>query len=61
MNLRFVVNEISALSNKITVKPYAPNIGGIVTGVDLSKDISEMTFSYHIFWGTKVPTPSSRT
>ena len=35
------MNEISALSNKITVKPYAPNIGGIITGVDLSKDISD--------------------
>ena len=40
------MNEISALSNKITVKPYAPNIGGIIKGVDLSKDISDYELNF---------------
>ena len=35
------MKEISDLSKKINVKPYAPNIGGVITGVDLSKDISD--------------------
>ncbi len=35
------MKEISDLSKEINVKPYAPNIGGVVTGVDLSKDISD--------------------
>ena len=28
------------MNNKITIKPYAPNIGAIITGIDLSKEIS---------------------
>ena len=28
------------MNNKITIKPYAPNIGAIITGIDLSKKIS---------------------
>ena len=40
------MNEISALNNEITVKPYAPNIGGVVTGVDLSKDISDNELNF---------------
>ena len=35
------MKEISDLSEEINVKPYAPNIGGVITGVDLSKDISD--------------------
>ncbi len=35
------MKEICNLSKKINVKPYAPNIGGVITGVDLSKDISD--------------------
>ena len=35
------MKEISDLSKEINVKPYAPNIGGVITGVDLSKDISD--------------------
>jgi taurine dioxygenase len=35
------LKEISDLSKEINVKPYAPNIGGVITGVDLSKDISD--------------------
>ena len=27
------------MNNKITIKPYAPNIGAIITGIDLSKEI----------------------
>ena len=34
------MKKISHLSKEINVKPYAPNIGGVITGVDLSKDIS---------------------
>ena len=33
-------NMIDSLNNKITIKPYAPNIGAIITGIDLSKEIS---------------------
>ena len=33
------MKEICNLSKEIGVKPYAPNIGGVITGVDLSKDI----------------------
>ena len=35
------MKKISDLSKEINVKPYAPNIGGVITGVDLSKDISD--------------------
>ena len=40
------MNEISNLNNEITVKPYAPNIGGVITGVDLSNDISDHELSF---------------
>ena len=35
------MKEICNLDKEINVKPYAPNIGGVITGVDLSKDISD--------------------
>jgi taurine dioxygenase len=35
------LKEICNLGKEINVKPYAPNIGGVITGVDLSKDISD--------------------
>ena len=35
------MKQISDLSKEKNVKPYAPNIGGVITGVDLSKDISD--------------------
>ncbi len=35
------MKEICNLSKEINVKPYAPNIGGVISGVDLSKDISD--------------------
>ena len=35
------MKEISDLSKEINVKPYAPSIGGVITGVDVSKDISD--------------------
>ena len=31
---------INSSNNKITIKPYAPNIGAIITGIDLSKEIT---------------------
>ena len=40
------MNEIGNLNNEITVKPYAPNIGGVITGVDLSNDISDHEVSF---------------
>ena len=40
------MNEISNLNNEMTVKPYAPNIGGVITGVDLSNDISDHEISF---------------
>ncbi len=35
------MHEIYNLNNEINVKPYAPNIGGVITGVDLSKGLSD--------------------
>jgi len=32
-------------NSKISVLPYCPNLGAIVTGVDLSKDITEIEFN----------------
>ncbi|MDA9648970.1 TauD/TfdA family dioxygenase [Alphaproteobacteria bacterium] len=40
------MNESNNLNKEITVKPYAPNIGGVVTGVDLSKDISDNELNF---------------
>ena len=40
------MNEIGNLNNEITVNPYAPNIGGVITGVDLSNDISDHELSF---------------
>ena len=38
-----LMNELRSLDNKIKVKPYSPNLGGVVTGVDLSKEIHTIT------------------
>tara|TARA_B100000212_G_scaffold321645_1_gene280373 strand:- start:18 stop:866 length:849 start_codon:yes stop_codon:yes gene_type:complete len=40
------MNELRSLDNKIKVKPYSPNLGGVVTGVDLSKEISETELAF---------------
>ena len=40
------MKKISDLSKEINVKPYAPNIGGVITGVDLSKDISDYELNF---------------
>ena len=40
------MNELSSLDNKIKVKPYSPNLGGVVTGIDLSKEISETDLAF---------------
>lgn len=34
------MNENKNLDNKIIIKPYSPNLGGVVKGIDLSKSIS---------------------
>ena len=34
------MNEIKSLDNKIIVKPYSPNLGAVVTGINLSNPIS---------------------
>ena len=34
------MNELKSIDNKIIVKPYSPNLGGVITGIDLSKPIS---------------------
>ena len=49
------MNELTSLDNKIKVKPYSPNLGGVVTGVDLSKEISgtELTFIKDAFKNIK--------
>ena len=33
------MNQLKSIDNKIIVKPYSPNLGGVVTGIDLSKEI----------------------
>ena len=40
------MNELKSINNKIIVKPYSPNLGGIVTGVDLSKEILDSELSF---------------
>ena len=40
------MNEIRKSNYTITVKPYAPNIGGIILGVDLSKNISDYELNF---------------
>ena len=40
------MNEIRKFNNEITVKPYAPNIGGVILGVDLSKNISDYELNF---------------
>jgi taurine dioxygenase len=40
------VNEICSINKELTVKPYAPNIGGVITGVDLSKDVSDYELNF---------------
>ena len=51
------LKEICNLSKEINVKPYAPNIGGVITGVDLSKDISdyEQNFIKEAFYKAQFP------
>ena len=40
------MNELQSVDKKILVKQYSPNLGGIVTGLDISKSlsISELKF-----------------
>ena len=33
------MNQLKSIDNKIIVKPYSPNLGGVVTGIDLSKNV----------------------
>ena len=40
------MNEICSINKELTVKPYAPNIGGVITGVDLSKDVSDYELNF---------------
>ena len=40
------MNELKSIDNKILVKPYSPNLGGVVTGIDLSKEISEAELTF---------------
>ena len=42
------MNEIRDINTKIDIKPYSPNLGGVVKGIDLSKKISDgATIHYH--------------
>ncbi len=36
------MNEIRDINTKIDIKPYSPNLGGVVKGIDLSKKISDI-------------------
>ena len=40
------MNQLKSIDNKIVIKPYSPNFGGIVTGVDLSKEISDQELGF---------------
>jgi|TARA_B110000046_G_C12988542_1_gene396789 taurine dioxygenase len=41
-----IMNQLKSIDNKIVIKPYSPNFGGIVTGVDLSKEISDQELGF---------------
>jgi len=38
--------SVEVSDNKIIVKPYSPNLGGVVTGIDLSKEISNSELDF---------------
>ena len=40
------MNQLKSIDNKIIVKPYSPNLGGVVTGIDLSKEISNSELDF---------------
>ena len=40
------MNQQESVENKIIVKPYSPNLGGVVTGIDLSKEISNSELNF---------------
>ena len=40
------MNELKSIDNKIIVKPYSPNLGGVITGIDLSKPISNSELKF---------------
>ena len=40
------MNQLKSIDNKIVVKPYSPNLGGVVTGIDLSKEISNSELDF---------------
>ena len=40
------MNELKSIDNKIVVKPYSPNLGGVVTGLDISKPISNSELKF---------------
>ena len=40
------MNQLKSIDNKIIVKPYSPNLGGVVTGIDLSKEISKSELNF---------------
>ena len=40
------MNQLESIENKIIVKPYSPNLGGVVTGIDLSKEISNSELNF---------------
>ena len=35
------MNELKSLKTNIEVRPYSPNLGGVVTGIDLSKELKQ--------------------
>ena len=35
------MNELKSLKTNIKVRPYSPNLGGVVTGIDLSKELNQ--------------------
>ena len=52
------MDNVTIIKDKINVKPYSPSIGGVITGINLSKKLNELElkfvkdcfFKYQVFF-----------
>ena len=35
------MNKLDVMNNSLNIKPFAPNLGAVITNVDLSNDIND--------------------
>ena len=40
------MDNVSIIKDKINVKPYSPSIGGVITGINLSKKLNELELKF---------------